>query len=182
MESDVRLVGVTERCGEVTAVDGLGTEVSRGKFVSVIGPSGCGKTTMMRLIAGLDQPDAGQIWIRGERMERVPPYERNIGLVFQSFALFPHLDVMANVEFGLRMRGESSQPRQEKAVRALRAIGMENLARRRIEQMSGGQKQRAALARALVEEPALILLDVALGSPAVWLSIAMASELKTIQG
>ena len=82
MESDVRLVGVTKRFGKVTAVDGLGLEVSRGEFVSVIGPSGCGKTTMMRLIAGLDQPDAGQIWIRGERMERVPPYERNIGLVF----------------------------------------------------------------------------------------------------
>ena len=181
MESDVRLVGVTKRFGKVTAVDGLGLEVSRGEFVSVIGPSGCGKTTMMRLIAGLDQPDAGQIWIRGERMERVPPYERNIGLVFQSFALFPHLDVMANVEFGLRMRGESVQHREEKAVRALRAIGMENLARRRIEQLSGGQKQRVALARALVVEPALILLDEPLGSLDARLRIEMQSELKSLQ-
>src|SRR5438046_9003984 len=127
MESDVRLVGVTKRFGKVTAVDGLGLEVSRGEFVSVIGPSGCGKTTMMRLIAGLDQPDAGQIWIRGERMERVPPYERNIGLVFQSFALFPHLDVMANVDFGLRMRGESAERRGGKAVLAIRAIGLVTL-------------------------------------------------------
>ena len=181
MESDVRLEGVTKRFGKVIAVDGLGLEVSRGEFVSVIGPSGCGKTTMMRLIAGLDQPDAGQIWIRGERMERVPPYERNIGLVFQSFALFPHLDVMANVEFGLRMRGESAEQREGKAVRALRAIGMENLARRRIEQLSGGQKQRVALARALVVEPALILLDEPLGSLDARLRIEMQSELKSLQ-
>src|SRR5262245_48008348 len=105
-EADVRLLGVSKRFGAVTAVDAVDLEVYRGEFLSVIGPSGCGKTTTMRLIAGLDQPDSGQIMIKGRRMEGIPPYERNVGLVFQSFALFPHLDVIENVAFGLRMRQE----------------------------------------------------------------------------
>ncbi|MGH6928146.1 MAG: ATP-binding cassette domain-containing protein, partial [Dongiaceae bacterium] len=101
-EADVRLIGVTKRFESVTAVDSVDLDVFRGEFLSVIGPSGCGKTTTMRLIAGLDQPDAGQILVRGQRMDGVPPYRRNVGLVFQSFALFPHLNVLQNVEFGLR--------------------------------------------------------------------------------
>jgi spermidine/putrescine transport system ATP-binding protein len=180
-EADVRLVGVTKRFGEVTAVDAVDLDVFRGEFLSVIGPSGCGKTTTMRLIAGLDQPDAGQILIRGQRMEGVPPYQRNVGLVFQSFALFPHLNVIDNVEFGLRMRYMAPQQREERALKALRAVGMEALARRRIEQLSGGQKQRVALARALVVEPALILLDEPLGSLDAKLRIEMQSELKSLQ-
>jgi spermidine/putrescine transport system ATP-binding protein len=174
-------MGVTKRFGEVTAVDRVDLEVSRGEFLSVIGPSGCGKTTTMRLIAGLDQPDSGQILIRGQRMEGIPPYRRNVGLVFQSFALFPHLNVIDNVEFGLRMRDETRQARGEKALKALRAVGLEGLARRRIEQLSGGQKQRVALARALVVEPALILLDEPLGSLDAKLRIEMQSELKSLQ-
>ena len=106
-EADVRLQDVTKRFDDVTAVDRVTLDVYRGEFLSVIGPSGCGKTTTMRLIAGLEQPDAGQILVRGQHMEGVPPYERNVGLVFQSFALFPHLSVIENVEFGLRMRGEA---------------------------------------------------------------------------
>jgi spermidine/putrescine transport system ATP-binding protein len=180
-EADVRLIGVTKRFAGVTAVDSVDLEVYRGEFLSVIGPSGCGKTTTMRLIAGLDQPDAGQILIRGQRMEGVPPYRRHVGLVFQSFALFPHLDVLQNVEFGLRMRREASQARKEKSLRALRAVGLEDLALRRIEQLSGGQKQRVALARALVVEPALILLDEPLGSLDAKLRIEMQSELKSLQ-
>lgn len=180
-ESDVRLVGVTKRFGKVTAADALDLEVFRGEFLSMIGPSGCGKTTTMRLIAGLDQPDSGQIFIRGRRMEGIPPYQRNIGLVFQSFALFPHLNVLENVEFGLRMRGEPADRRKGKALRALRTVGMEDLARRRIDQLSGGQKQRVALARALVVEPALILLDEPLGSLDARLRMEMQSELKSLQ-
>jgi spermidine/putrescine transport system ATP-binding protein len=180
-ESDVRLVNVTKRFAQVTAVDGVHLEVYRGEFLSIIGPSGCGKTTMMRLIAGLEQPDAGHIFIRGRPMEGVPPYARNIGLVFQSFALFPHLNVVQNVAFGLRMRGEPARRREEQALRALRTVGLEGLAERRIDQLSGGQKQRVALARALVVEPALILLDEPLGSLDAKLRIEMQSELKSLQ-
>jgi spermidine/putrescine transport system ATP-binding protein len=180
-EADVRLAGVTKRFGSTVAVNAVDLEVYRGEFLSVIGPSGCGKTTTMRLIAGLDQPDEGQILVRGQRMEGVPPYRRNIGLVFQSFALFPHLDVLANVAFGLRMRGEAPAEREQKALRALRVVGMEPLSRRRIDQLSGGQKQRVALARALVVEPALILLDEPLGSLDAKLRIEMQSELKSLQ-
>jgi ABC-type Fe3+/spermidine/putrescine transport system ATPase subunit len=180
-EADVQLIGVTKRFGSVTAVNSIDLEVYRGEFLSVIGPSGCGKTTTMRLVAGLDQPDAGQILIRGRRMDGVPPYQRNVGLVFQSFALFPHLNVLENVAFGLRMRKEPPQRRREKSLKALRAVGMESLAQRSIEQLSGGQKQRVALARALVVEPALILLDEPLGSLDAKLRIEMQSELKSLQ-
>lgn len=180
-DADVRLIGVSRRFGSLTAVNAVDLEVYRGEFLSVIGPSGCGKTTTMRIIAGLDQPDEGQILIRGQRMEGVPPYRRNVGLVFQSFALFPHLNVVQNVEFGLRMRGEQAPVRHDKAMRALKAVGLESLAQRRIEQLSGGQKQRVALARALVVEPALILLDEPLGSLDARLRIEMQSELKSLQ-
>jgi ABC-type Fe3+/spermidine/putrescine transport system ATPase subunit len=180
-EADVRLQGVTKRFDDVTAVDEVTLDVYRGEFLSVIGPSGCGKTTTMRLIAGLEQPDTGQILIRGQHMEGVPPYERNVGLVFQSFALFPHLSVIENVEFGLRMRGEASAQREKKALKALETVGMGPLARRQIGQLSGGQKQRVALARALVVEPALILLDEPLGSLDAKLRIEMQSELKSLQ-
>lgn len=180
-DADVQLHNVTKRFDSVTAVDRVDLDVYRGEFLSVIGPSGCGKTTMMRLIAGLDQPDAGDIVIRGRQMAGVPPYRRNVGLVFQSFALFPHLSVIGNVEFGLRMRGESAKEREGKALKALRAVGMEELARRNIDQLSGGQRQRVALARALVVEPELILLDEPLGSLDARLRIEMQSELKSLQ-
>jgi spermidine/putrescine transport system ATP-binding protein len=180
-EADVQLIRVTKRFGNITAVDAVDLEVFRGEFLSIIGPSGCGKTTTMRLVAGLDQPDAGHILIRGRRMEDVPPYRRNVGLVFQSFALFPHLNVLENVAFGLRMRKEPPKSRQGKSLKALRAVGMEGLARRGVDQLSGGQKQRVALARALVVEPALILLDEPLGSLDAKLRIEMQSELKSLQ-
>lgn len=180
-DADVQLLGVTKRFGKVIAVNAVDLEVYRGEFLSVIGPSGCGKTTTMRLIAGLDQPDFGQILIRGQRMEGIPPYHRNVGLVFQNFALFPHLNVLENVAFGLRMRREAPQNREEKSIKVLRDVGMEDLAQRRIDQLSGGQKQRVALARALVVEPALILLDEPLGSIDAKLRIEMQSELKTLQ-
>jgi len=180
-ELDVRLVGITKRFGKLTAVDAIDLEVYRGEFLSMIGPSGCGKTTTMRLIAGLEQPDSGHIFIRGQQMEGIPPYERNLGFVFQSFALFPHLNVVENVEFGLRMRGKPPERREEAAIDALRTVGMEELARRRIEQLSGGQKQRVGLARALVVEPTIIMLDEPLGSIDARLRIDMQSELKSLQ-
>lgn len=181
LDVDVQLIEVTKRFENVTAVDRVSLEVRHGEFISLIGPSGCGKTTALRLIAGLEQPDSGQIVIKGRHMEGVPPYERNIGLVFQSFALFPHLDVQRNVEFGLRMRGEQPGQRAKKALRALATVGMETLTRRRIDQLSGGQKQRVGVARALVTEPAVVLLDEPLGSLDAKLRIEMQSELKLLQ-
>ncbi len=182
MESyDVELRNATKTFGDVVAVDAVDLAVKTGEFVSIIGPSGCGKTTTMRMIAGLDQPDSGEVIIRGQPMQGVPPYERNVALVFQSFALFPHLDVIGNVEFGLRMRGVGKGERRERAMRALRTVGLEGFERRRIGQLSGGQRQRVALARALVVEPALILLDEPLGSLDARLRIEMQSELKSLQ-
>jgi spermidine/putrescine transport system ATP-binding protein len=178
---DVELRNATKRFGDVVAVDDVNLAVKTGEFVSIIGPSGCGKTTTMRMIAGLDQPDGGDVLIRGKSMRGVPPYERNVALVFQSFALFPHLDVLGNVEFGLRMRGVDKTSRRERAQRALRTVGLEGFERRRVGQLSGGQRQRVALARALVVEPALILLDEPLGSLDARLRIDMQSELKTLQ-
>lgn len=178
---DVELRNATKTFGDVVAVDNVNLAVKTGEFVSVIGPSGCGKTTTMRMIAGLDQPDSGEVIIRGQAMQGVPPYERNVALVFQSFALFPHLDVLGNVEFGLRMRGVDKSARRERAQRALRTVGLDGFERRRIGQLSGGQRQRVALARALVVEPALILLDEPLGSLDARLRIEMQSELKTLQ-
>ncbi|MFM9108570.1 MAG: ABC transporter ATP-binding protein [Chloroflexota bacterium] len=178
---DVELRNVVRRFGDVTAVDIGEFAVRTGEFVSVIGPSGCGKTTTMRLIAGLDQPDAGEIRIKGREMAGVPPYERNVGLVFQSFALFPHLDVLGNVEFGLRMRKVDKSQRTPRAMRALKVVGLEGFERRRVGQLSGGQRQRVGLARALVVEPALILLDEPLGSLDARLRLDMQSELKALQ-
>ena len=178
---DIQLEHVSKQFGEVVAVKDVNLAVRSGEFVSIIGPSGCGKTSMMRLIAGLDQPDTGIIMIQGRRMEGVPPYERNVGLVFQSFALFPHLDVLGNVEFGLRMRRVEKAERRQRAMRALRVVGLEGFERRQISQLSGGQRQRVGLARALVVEPALILLDEPLGSLDARLRIDMQSELKALQ-
>ncbi len=180
-DKDVEIVGASKRFGSVLAVDNVSLDVYRGEFLSVIGPSGCGKTTTMRLIAGLDQPDTGQVIIRGAHMEGVPPYKRNVGMVFQSFALFPHLNVLDNVQFGLKMRNVAEAERLAKAQRALKAVGLEGYDKRRIDQLSGGQKQRVALARALVVEPALILLDEPLGALDARLRIEMQSELKSLQ-
>src|SRR6187200_2438892 len=126
-EFDVELRNATKSFGDLVAVDAVNLAVKTGEFVSIIGPSGCGKTTTMRMIAGLDQPDAGEVIIRGQAMQGVPPYERNVALVFQSFALFPHLDVLGNVEFGLRMRGVTKTERQERARQALRTVDLGGL-------------------------------------------------------
>jgi spermidine/putrescine transport system ATP-binding protein len=175
------LEGVTKRFGETVAVNDVSLSVRHGEFMSIIGPSGCGKTTTLRLIAGLEQPDSGAITIGGRRMEAVPPYERNVGLVFQNFALFPHLNVVQNVEFGLRMRGVEGKTRRERALRALKTVGLQGFAGRNVGQLSGGQMQRVGLARALAIEPALILLDEPLGSLDAKLRIEMQSELKALQ-
>jgi putrescine transport system ATP-binding protein len=155
----VRVENVVKRFGATAAVDGVSLEIAGGEFFALLGPSGCGKTTLLRLLAGFEQPDAGEIFIDGERMARVPPYRRPVNMMFQSYALFPHMSVAANVGYGLRQLG---LPRGEIAARVrtlLDLVALGGLGGRRPGALSGGQRQRVALARALAREPKLLLLD-----------------------
>lgn len=141
------------------ALAGLDLSVRRGEFVAVMGPSGCGKTTALRILAGFERPDTGEVLWHGGRINDVPPWERKMPLVWQNLALFPFLNVVENVEFGLRMRGEDKAARREKAMRWLERLGIAAFAGRSVGRLSGGQRQRVALARTLVTEPDLLLLD-----------------------
>lgn len=155
----LELGNVTKRYGQVVVLDGLTAGVGQGEFVSLLGPSGCGKTTLLRLIAGLLDPDAGAISVGGRDITRIPAHKRNIGVVFQSYALFPHLDVAQNVAFGLEAQGAPRHEIQDRVREALALVRMEAFADRRIAALSGGQQQRIAVARALVVRPSLLLLD-----------------------
>src|SRR4051812_42821394 len=149
-DKDVVLDRVTKRFGSMVAVDAVELEVQRGEFVSLLGPSGCGKTTTLRLIAGFEQPDSGQIRIGNEDVEGKPPYRRDVNTVFQSYALFPHLRVLDNVAYGLRHRGLGKSERERLASEMLELVRLTGVERRRPSELSGGQQQRVALARALV--------------------------------
>ncbi|MEW6399974.1 MAG: ABC transporter ATP-binding protein [Bacillota bacterium] len=177
----VELVGVTKRFGNVTAVNNVSLEVRRGEFLTLLGPSGCGKTTTLRLIAGFEQPTEGQILLNGRPMRGVPPFQRDVNTVFQSYALFPHMNVYDNVAFGLRMKKLPRQEIDERVRRALALVGLEGFERRRPRQLSGGQQQRVALARALVNNPQVLLLDEPLGALDLKLRKQMQVELKHLQ-
>ena len=161
---DVELRGVTRRFDDVVAVDRLDLGVHEGEFLSLLGPSGCGKTTTLRLIAGFERPDEGEILIDGSDVASLPPYRRNVNTVFQSYALFPHLSVLENVAYGLKQRGLRRAARHARATELLRLVKLEELAGRKPRQLSGGQQQRVALARALVLAPKVLLLDEPLGA------------------
>jgi putrescine transport system ATP-binding protein len=150
---------VSKRFGGVAAVDDVSLTVAGGEFFALLGPSGCGKTTLLRLLAGFETPDAGRILIDGVDMTGVPPYARPVNMMFQSYALFPHMDVRENVAFGLRQEGAARAAIRERVAAMLDLVQMAALARRKPSQLSGGQKQRVALARALVKQPKLLLLD-----------------------
>ena len=176
---ELRLVGLTKRFGSFTAVDGIDLTVPEGSFFALLGPSGCGKTTTLRMIAGLEEPTAGQIVLGGQDVTYTKPYKRPVNTVFQSYALFPHLDVFENVAFGLRRRGfQHPKPQVEEA---LELVQLGHLARRKPSQLSGGQQQRVALARAIVNRPRVLLLDEPLGALDLKLRRQMQVELKRIQ-
>ena len=178
---EVRLVGLVKRFEDVTAVDGIDLEVPGGEFFALLGPSGCGKTTTLRLVAGFEQPTAGRILLDGVDMARTPPHKRKVNTVFQSYALFPFLDVADNVAFGLRFQDVGKAEARRRVAEALALVQLQGLERRRPAQLSGGQQQRVALARALVLNPSVLLLDEPLGALDAKLRKALQVELKALQ-
>jgi putative spermidine/putrescine transport system ATP-binding protein len=180
-EAAVRLRGVTKRFGDVAAVDGVDLEVATGEFFSMLGPSGSGKTTMLRLIAGFELPTSGTIELDGRDVSHDPPFDRDVNTVFQDYALFPHMDVARNVEYGLRVKRVPKSERAERVEQALASVRLEGLTGRKPQQLSGGQRQRVALARALVNRPKVLLLDEPLGALDLKLREEMQVELKQIQ-
>ena len=155
----VRFVGVTKRFGDVVAVDDVSLDIAEGECFALLGGSGSGKTTLLRLLAGFERPTAGRLFIDGEDITDVPPHRRPINMMFQSYALFPHMNVERNVGFGLRQEGLPKAEIRERVTAALKLVEMEALIKRRPDQLSGGQRQRVALARALVKRPRVLLLD-----------------------
>jgi spermidine/putrescine transport system ATP-binding protein len=177
----VELVQLRKQFGDVAAVDGIDISIDAGEFFSLLGPSGCGKTTTLRLIAGFERPTAGKILLDGDDMAATPPHRRRVNTVFQSYALFPHLDVFDNVAFGLRRARAKKAEIQERVRRVLEAVQLAGYEKRKPVQLSGGQQQRVALARALVLEPSVLLLDEPLGALDAKLRKALQLELKSIQ-
>ena len=178
---DVEFRGVTKRFGSLTALDDVDLQVRKGEFLSLLGPSGCGKTTSLRLMAGFEQPDEGEIVIGGTNAVGIPPYRRDVNTVFQSYALFPHMSVLDNVAYGLKQRRVPKGERYARAREALELVQLTGREKHRPSMLSGGQQQRVALARALVMDPRVLLLDEPLGALDQKLRKEMQVELKRIQ-
>jgi spermidine/putrescine transport system ATP-binding protein len=178
---EIRLEELTKTFGEVVAVDGIDLDMPPGEFFTLLGPSGCGKTTTLRMIAGFEQPTSGQIVLDGTDVARVPPHKRNVNTVFQSYALFPHLDVAGNVAFGLKYHRLTKEERRRKVKGVLDLVRLSGFEERKPAQLSGGQQQRVALARALVLTPRVLLLDEPLGALDARLRKDLQVELKAIQ-
>jgi spermidine/putrescine transport system ATP-binding protein len=176
---DLRLASVTKRFGAFTAVDQLELTVPVGSFFALLGPSGCGKTTTLRMVAGLEKPTEGEVYLGERRITSLPPYKRPVNTVFQSYALFPHLSVEENVAFGLKRQGRRKV--DDEVDRMLELVELTGYGRRRPAQLSGGQQQRVALARALINQPQVLLLDEPLGALDLKLRRQMQIELKRIQ-
>src|SRR4051812_17154115 len=178
---EVQLVDLVKRFGEFTAVAGINLEMPPGEFFSLLGPSGCGKTTTLRMIAGFERPDEGQILLDGEDMAQTPPHKRNVNTVFQSYALFPHLSVTDNVAFGLRYKDVSKQDTARRVGETLELVQLTGFENRRPGHLPGGKQRRVALARALVLTPAVLLLDEPLGALDAKLRKRLQLELKALQ-
>src|SRR3954468_16210217 len=181
MPGEIQLEELTKSFGEHVAVAGIDVEMPAGEFFTLLGPSGCGKTTTLRMIAGFEQPTSGRIMLDGNDVARVPPHRRNVNTVFQSYALFPHLDVAKNVAFGLKYHKVDKSERAKRVAEALELVNLTEFAQRKADELSGGMQQRVALARALVLHPKVLLLDEPLGALDKKLRDAMQIELKRIQ-
>jgi spermidine/putrescine transport system ATP-binding protein len=180
-EADIRLEGVTKRFGDAVAVDDLTLSIERGAFYALLGPSGCGKTTTLRMIGGFEDPSEGVVYLGGQAVTDLPPYKRDVNTVFQSYALFPHLNVERNVAFGLERKKIAKDEVARRVAETLEMVQLGPLAKRRPGQLSGGQAQRVALARALVNRPRALLLDEPLGALDLRLRKQLQIELKRIQ-
>jgi putative spermidine/putrescine transport system ATP-binding protein len=177
----IQVVGLRKWYGDVVALAGVDLVVRAGEFFTLLGPSGSGKTTLLRLIAGFERPDGGRIELGGRDVTQMPPYARNVNTVFQDYALFPHMTVAQNIEYGLRVRRVPKAERREKTGRALEMVRLPGLGSRKPAQLSGGQRQRVALARAIVNEPEVLLLDEPLGALDLKLRQEMQLELQRVQ-
>jgi multiple sugar transport system ATP-binding protein len=177
----VEIEGLKKEFGDVKAVNGVDLSIEEGELIVILGPSGCGKTTLMRMIAGLEQPTEGEIVINGRRVTGLPPRARQIAMVFQSYALYPHMSIFDNISFPLRARKQPKGEIKEKVEWAARILGIERLLERRPRQLSGGERQRVALARALVKEPAVMLLDEPLSNLDAKLRASARDELERFQ-
>jgi putative spermidine/putrescine transport system ATP-binding protein len=177
----VHVADLRKNYGDVAAVNDVELTIRAGEFFTLLGPSGSGKTSLLRLIAGFEQPDAGRIELGGRDVTRTPPYARNVNTVFQDYALFPHMTVTENIEYGLRVRHVDKAARRERAGRALEMVRLAGLGERKPAQLSGGQRQRVALARAIVNEPEVLLLDEPLGALDLKLRQEMQVELLRVQ-
>lgn len=178
---EVRLKEVTKRFGDVVAVDKATFNVKEGEFFTLLGPSGCGKTTMLRIIAGFYQPDEGEVYFDDRLMNYIPPWKRDTGMVFQNYALWPHMNIFNNIAYGLRIRKHPKDEVKEKVKWALKLVGLEGFEKRTPAQLSGGQQQRVALARALVIEPQILLLDEPLSNLDAKVRVQVRTEIKKIQ-
>lgn len=181
VNSMIKIENVTRRFGDFVAVDDISLEIREGEFFALLGPSGCGKTTLLRMLAGLDSPSAGRILIDGRDMTQVPPNKRPVNMVFQSYAVFPHMSVEANVEYGLKIAGIPRSERVARVREALALVKLDSFGARKPDELSGGQRQRVALARALVNRPKVLLLDEPLSALDAKLRDAMRFELTRIQ-
>ena len=178
----MRLDGARKTYGDVVAVDRVDLDIREDEFFTLLGPSGSGKTTCLRMIAGFERPDEGRVELAGRDVTDLPPYERDVNTVFQDYALFPHMSVGENVEYGLRIAGVGKEERRRRASEALEMVRLGGYEKRRTGQLSGGQRQRVALARALVNRPKVLLLDEPLGALDLKLRQQMQNELRTIRG
>ncbi|MGA0122645.1 MAG: ABC transporter ATP-binding protein, partial [Gaiellales bacterium] len=181
MDGHIVLSGVTKAFGDNVVVDDIDLTIGEGEFFSMLGPSGCGKTTTLRMIAGFEVPTIGTVTLEGRDVTTVPPAKRNVNMVFQAYALFPHMTVQDNVEFGLKIKKVKRDEVKARAAEAIRSVQLEGFEKRKPAQLSGGQQQRVALARALVNRPAALLLDEPLGALDLKLRKEMQLELKEIQ-